>query len=98
MDLKTVEKDVEKIIEKYWHNNNEYYSEYRYDENKTKFSMVDELQEYMEKNNIDFKIFEEDGFDSPGYGNGFMAIAYKVNYGNNFGSQLGLKTVVFEYM
>ncbi len=46
----------------------------------------------MEKNNIDFKIVKENGYDY------FMAIAYKVSNGNNFGSQLGLKTVVFEYM
>lgn len=98
MDLKAVERNVGEIIEKYWHEDDEYYSKYCYDENETEFSMVDELQEYMEKNNIDFKILEEDGFDSPGYSNDFMAIAYKVNNGNNFGSQLGLKTVVFEYL
>lgn len=98
MDLNTVESDVEEIIEKYWHEEDEYYSKYRYAENETEFSMVDELQEYMEKNNIDHKILEEDGFGSPGYSNDFMAIAYKVNNGNNFGSRLGLKTVVFEYL
>lgn len=98
MDLKTVENKVEEIVENYWYEDDECYSKYRYNENETEFSMVDELQEYMEKNNIDFKIFEENGFNSPGYSNDFMAIAYKVNNGNNYGSQLGLKTVVFGYM
>lgn len=95
--MKRRKNNVEEIVEKYWHERDKYYSKYRHDENKT-FNIVDELKTYMEKNNIDFKIVKENGYDSPGYSNDFMAIAYKVSNGNNFGSQLGLKTVVFEYM
>ena len=54
--------------------------------------MKDELEEYCKKNNIKYELTIEDGFDSPGYANEFLAIAYldKKNV-------LQLITVVFEW-
>lgn len=85
-------KEIEEIIERYFHKEEEYYSSVRYDEEENEFWMKDELEEYCKKNNIKYELIIEDGFDSPGYANEFLAIAYldKKNV-------LQLKTVVFEW-
>lgn len=87
-----MKKEIEEIIEKYFHKEEEYYSSVRYDEEENEFWMKDELEEYCKKNNIKYELIIEDGFDSPGYANEFLAIAYldKKNV-------LQLKTVVFEW-
>ncbi len=87
-----MKKEIEEIIEKYFHKEEEYYSSVRYDEEENEFWMKDELEEYCKKNNIKYELTIEDGFDSPGYANEFLAIAYldKKNV-------LQLKTVVFEW-
>lgn len=87
-----MKKEIEEIIERYYHKEEEYYSSVRYDEEENEFWMKDELEEYCKKNNIKYELIIEDGFDSPGYANEFLAIAYldKKNV-------LQLKTVVFEW-
>lgn len=97
MDIENVKERIESIIEKYWNEDEEYYSKYRYEgEDEKEFDMTKEIREFLEINGIDFDMSEEDGFDSAGYSNAFMAVAYKVNNGNNYCSRLGLNTVVFE--
>ena len=72
-----MKKDIEKIIEKYWDEDEEYYSSMRYEgENEEEFWMKKELEEYFEKTGTSYQINKEDGFDSPGYANEFLAIAY----------------------
>ena len=96
MIFEQVENDVVDIINKYFHENEEYFSKWRYTEAESEFNLLDELTDYFESKGIEYEISEEDGFNSPGYSNDFMAVAYKVNNGNNFGSKLGLQTVMFE--
>ena len=87
-----MEKDIEKIIEKYWDADEEYYSSMRYEgENEEEFWMKKELEEYFEKTGTSYKINKEDGFDSPGYENEFLAIAYI-----DENTTLQLRTVVCE--
>ena len=58
--------------------------------NKT--HIKDELTEYFTTLNIKFKIEEEEGFDSPGYAEDFMAIAF---FDEN--DELQLLTILFEF-
>lgn len=97
MDFKTVESSIDEIIEKYWNEEDEYYSSDRETESEC-IDMADELKEFCGSNGIDYELQEEEGFDSPGYEVNFLAIAFKVNNGNNFGCQMGLKTVALESM
>lgn len=69
-------KEIEEIIERYFDNEEEYYSSMRYDEEKNEFWMEKELKEYCEKNDIQYELNVEEGVDTPGYENEFLAIAY----------------------
>ena len=85
---------IEEIIEKYYHEDEEYYSSFRYEtieEDTKEFEMKKELKEYLNETSVIYKIHEEDGFDSPGYANEFLAIAYLDE--NN---ELQLHTVTLE--
>lgn len=82
--------DIENIIEKYLNENNCYHAT-RESENGD-IEIKDELTEYFTTLNIKFKIEEEEGFDSPGYAEDFMAIAF---FDEN--DELQLLTVLFEY-
>lgn len=85
---------IEEIIEKYYHEDEEYYSSFRYEtieEDTKEFEMKKELKEYLNETGVIYKIHEEDGFDSPGYANEFLAIAYLDE--NN---ELQLHTVTLE--
>ena len=84
-------KEIEEIIERYYHKEEEYYSSVRYDEEENEFLMKEELEEYCKKNNIKYELTIEDGFDSPGYENEFLAIAYLDEK-----NVLQLKTVILE--
>lgn len=77
--------DVENIIEKYC-----YYTT-RESENGD-IEIKDELAEYFTAHNLNFKIKEEEGLDTPGYAEDFMAIAFLDE--NN---ELQLLTILFEY-
>lgn len=91
---------VKEIISKYYNKNKEYYKEYytkfRYEKddksNEKEIYLKDELEKLFKENNIPYKISEEDGYDSPGYSNDFMAITYIDNNGN-----IELETIVFEF-
>lgn len=55
--------------------------------------MKDEIKKALTEKGATFQIEFENGFDSAGYGNDFLAIAYIETDGS-----LGLKTVLLEIM
>ncbi len=88
-----IEEIIKEITEKYYNESEEYYGEYRYDENDKEFNMKKELEEALTEKGIKFIIKKEDGFSSCGYDNDFLAIAYIDENGS-----LGLETVLLECM
>lgn len=88
-----IEEIISEIIEKYFDEKEEYYSEYRYDSEDNEFNMKKELEEALTEKGVKFIIGMEDGFSSPGYDNDFLAIAYIDENGS-----LGLETVLLECM
>lgn len=88
-----IRKLIEEIIEKYYRDEEDYYSSCRYNEENHRAEMEDEIKEALTKKGATFQIEYEDGFDSAGYGNDFLAIAYIETDGS-----LGLKTVLLETM
>ena len=84
---------INQIIEKYYRDEEEYYSSYRYNEENHRVEMEDEIKEALTKKGATFQIEFENGFDSAGYGNDFLAIAYIETDGS-----LGLKTALLEIM
>lgn len=86
-----IRKLIEEIIEKYYRDEEEYYSSFRYDEENHMVGMKDEIKEVLTEKGATFQIEFEDGFDSCGYCNDFLAIAYIETDG-----LLGLKTVLLE--
>lgn len=88
-----IRKLIGEIIEKYYRDEEEYYSSYRYDEDNNEFGMKDEIKKALTEKGATFQIEFEDGFDSAGYCNDFLAIAYIETDGS-----LGLKTVLLETM
>ena len=81
--------DVENIMDSYL-DENDCYNVTRKSKNG-EINIKDELTEYFTTHNIKFKIEEEEGFDSPGYAEDFMAIAFLDE--NN---ELQLLTILFE--
>lgn len=81
--------DIQSIIDSYL-DENDYYNRTRESKNGD-IDIKDELTEYFTTLNIKFKIEEEEGFDSPGYAEDFMAIAFLDE--NN---ELQLLTILFE--
>ena len=88
-----IRKLIEEIIEKYYRDEEEYYSSFRYDEENHMVGMKDEIKEVLTEKGATFQIEFENGFDSAGCGNDFLAIAYIETDGS-----LGLKTVLLEIM
>lgn len=87
-----MEEKIEKIIEKYWDDNEEYYSSVRYEgEDENEFWLKDELELFLKETGVKYQIKKEDGFDSPGYENEFLALAYM-----NENNELKLHTIVME--
>lgn len=82
--------DIQSIIDSYL-DENDYYNRTRESKNGN-IDIKDELTEYFTTLNIKFKIEEEEGFDSPGYAEDFMAIAFL-----DENDELQLLTVLFEY-
>jgi hypothetical protein len=82
--------DIQAIIDSYL-DENDYYNRTRESKNGN-IDIKDELTEYFTTLNIKFKIEEEEGFDSPGYAEDFMAIAFL-----DENDELQLLTVLFEY-
>lgn len=88
-----IRKLIEEIIEKYYRENDEYYSRYREDEDGNDFEMDEEIKSTLEEKGIQFEIRFEDGFSSCAYDNDFLAIAWIEEDGT-----LELKTVLLETM
>lgn len=88
-----IEDVINEIIEKYYRDDEEYYGEYRYDEEENEFNMKVELENTLTEKGIKYAIEKVDGFSSAGYDNDFLAIAYISEDGS-----IGLKTVLLECM
>ena len=86
--------EIKKILNKY--DNGESYSQYRYEENdegnEIEFRFEDELKEFCETNNVNYKYQVEDAYDSCGYDCRVGAIAF-----TDENSELQLMTVLYEY-
>ena len=88
-----IKEKVNEIIEKYWHEDEKFYSQFRcdkYEENE--FDMKDEIKEYFDSTGVPYAISFEDGFSSCGYDNDFLAVAWFCN------GKIELKTVLLESM
>lgn len=92
VDKDKIEEELEKIADKYWDDNEEYYQYLRYDDDDDEFEIQKELCRYLDRNKIEYKVQKVDGFDSCGFSEDFLAIAY------NYECQLGLFTIVLERM
>lgn len=86
--------EIKKILNRY--DDGESYSQYRYEEtdegNEIEFRFEDELKEFCESNNINYKYKVEDAYDSCGYDCSVGAIAFI-----DENSELQLMTVLYEY-
>lgn len=71
-----IKKLIEECIEKYYLDEEMYYSEDREDEKGDDISIKDELTEILTAKQVPFQISKEEGFDSPGYANSFLAVAF----------------------
>lgn len=87
-----VKEHLDEIIEKYWHEDDEFYSQFRYDEHENEFDMMDEIKEYFESTDVPYTIGFEEGFSSCGYDNDFLAVAWLCN------GKIELRTVLLESM
>ena len=90
MDL---EKRIDEIIQNYYVEVDDCYTQYRHNKEEKEFQMDDELKELLDENHIEYKISITEGFDSAGYGEDFLALAYI----NPETKALNLKTVRLEY-
>lgn len=86
-------KIIDDIVQKYYNEDEEYYEEYRKDEENKNLCMKKELEEVLMKKGVEYVITTEEGFSFPGYDNNFLAVAYVEEDGT-----LGLRTVLIEYM
>ena len=86
--------EIKKILNKY--DDGESYSQYRYEENdegnEDEFQFEDELEEFCKTNNVNYKYYVEDAYDSCGYACRVGAIAFI-----DENSELQLMTVLYEY-
>lgn len=72
-----IEKEIENIINKYYHEEDGYYSHLRYDENnKEWFGMEEELVKYFASKSIVNRVQVDQGFDSPEYSCENLSFAY----------------------
>lgn len=89
-----IREEIEKILNRY--DDGESYSQYRYEEtdegNEIEFRFEDELKEFCETNNVNYKYQVEDAYDSCGYDCRVGAIAFI-----DENSELQLMTVLYEY-
>ena len=76
VDKDKIEEELEKIADKYWDDNEEYYQYLRYDDDDDEFEIQKELCRYLDRNKIEYKVQKVDGFDSCGFSEDFLAIAY----------------------
>lgn len=89
-----IDQEILKILKKY--DDGERYTEYRYEENdegnEIEFRFEDELKEFCQMNNVNYKYEVVDAYDSCGYDSRVGAIAFI-----DKNSELQLMTVLYEY-
>ena len=89
-----IDQEIQKILKKY--DDGESYSQYRYEENgegeEVEFQFENELIQFCESNNINYKYEVVDAYDSCGYDCRVGAIAFI-----DENSELQLITVLYEY-
>lgn len=88
-----IEEKINEIIDKYYKEDEEYYSQYRYEErdgSEVEFDMQVEIEEYLKSINAVYGIDFANGFDSCGYSNDFLAVAWNEN------GEINVKTVSLE--
>lgn len=67
------------LLEKYYRESGEYYSQYFYDAEDNEFDMKKDIEKLFNENKLECAITLEDGFDSCGYSNDFLAVAWVKN-------------------
>lgn len=87
-----VEEKINSIVERYWHEDKEYFSQFRYDENEKEFDMVKEIEEFLDSAKILHSVKFESGYSSCGYENDFLAIAWFSD------DKIELRTVLLEIL
>lgn len=87
-----VEEKINGIAERYWHEDEEYFSQFRYDENEKEFDMVKEIEEFLDSAKIPHSVKFESGYSSCGYENDFLAIAWFSD------GKIELRTVLLEIL
>ncbi|MGF7002426.1 putative radical SAM superfamily Fe-S cluster-containing enzyme [Lachnospiraceae bacterium PFB1-21] len=93
--MSEIREKIESIIDKYWQEDEEYYSQYRYEgEEEKEFDIQKEVGEFLKnaRGVTDCKIEFEEGFSSCAYDNDFLAICWICN------GELDLLTVLLEVM
>ena len=87
------EEKIQKIIDRYYHQDEEYYSQYRYeacDDGEIEFDMKAEIEEYLKSVNAVYSISVEEGYSSCSYDNDFLALAWLCN------GEIKMKTILLE--
>lgn len=87
------EEKIQEIIDRYYNQDEEYYSQYRYEEcdgGEIEFDMKVEIEEYLKSVNAVYSISFEEGYSSCSYDNDFLAIAWLCN------GEIKMKTIVLE--
>lgn len=87
------EEKIQEIINRYYHYDEEYYSQYRYEEcdgGEIEFNMKDEIEEYLKSVNAIYNIAFEEGYSSCGYDNDFIAVAWLYN------GEIKMETILLE--
>lgn len=87
-----IEEKIIEIAEKYWHKDEAYYSEFRYDSQENEFWLQAEIKDFLESVKVPYSIGYEDGYDSCGYSNDFLAVAWFNN------GEVNLVTFLLECM
>lgn len=85
-----VEEKINNIVEMYWHEDEEYFSQFRYDENEKEFVMEKEIEEFLDSAKIPHSVKFESGYGSCSYDNDFLAIAWLSD------GKIELRTVLLE--
>ena len=63
-------------MKKYCRETDEYYGRYFYDEDDNEFDMKSEIEDYLKSRNVEHSVELIDGYDSCGYSNDVLAVAW----------------------
>lgn len=86
-----IKEKLNEIIEKYHNETDECYNSFRYDNEKViDIEMKEEIEEYLQKEKIDFKIETVSGYSNCAYDSDFLAVAWIE------GGKLNLQTILLE--